>query len=1281
MRAVIEKIREVIHAINDGRRHDEALVMKVDPQAHSGVTKLRKRFRLGGMCYRLPVLSALLFSWFTFSAAGFNGHQVTEGPVTLAIGEIPVVREVDVSQTIRVSLTNTANSALQLKLSLTGLAEPCRAIGGAARDLDLPAHGASEATFQIMVGKGAWSALYPVHVLAEFNEPGSRAVRVAHAIRIFETQLAAVPAAAVEGEIIDLPPGGSLALAGLKACRPSWRLEGKELHYLPVGWQGSDPESLAFFQRGFMARGQSRLSLNVHPPYKTGTGPLFLEYRLRLPSKGPVVLRFFNAIRDVSAPEPPSDGVTFRVWVGEEKVFERHTAATTWEPGEADLSRWAGQTVNLRLESHPGPRLDPTCDSAFWGDPVVLVGEPPITLSPEQAKERLTKARAAVASGKEGAGLYVFELGQGLRAALVPGPNGVADAILAFGSEKGAVAVKGFTMALEDQNLGAWESGVRLEKLETERSGRELVLRHHLRLQREFDRDGRRIPRKSAVVTLTARFRVDQPGLRVKFTTDARLTDLALGPADTLADRVYYGHGYVIEHPGKFRAGAGGHNLATSHVGCDFAGGVSLLQACDTPPDYFLVDPDARLYALHTHPDATLTFVASHENALDCALKYRPLYDKQPAAAVAKKSGRFVFDIWGGSYAGDSRLLNRCFDYGLTNSLVMMHDWQRWGYDYRLPDIFPPQPGLGTTEDLRELGQACGKVGALWGLHDNYIDIYPDATGFGYDSVTFDAEGRPNRAWLNEGRNAQSYQFRPDKVKPYLERNLKLIEPALKPTASFVDVWTSINAFDYFDYQGRWHSKTETLRCWGEGFDKIRRMFDSGPTVSEAGSDQLIGWLDGADCQFMRLTSKGGRFSNMVPCADWEQVPWFDAVNHTRFSLHGVGYSDRYQSGRSREMHGIESDDYLSAEILTGHALMIDLPAMPRGAVRKYWLAQRFVEKVARDEIAAVRNIEGDLHRLMVTWSSGARSWVNRSQHDWVVEGRVLPPYGYLAKANGLESSIERIAGRVVERSGAENEAYVNARGFQPETLGISLEAERVEHLGARDFRLVVHWRATQPAPRELAVFYHFNRTTPGRYTDTEFYGGGAPALPTTSWKGNIVTGTNWVIHFPEGYPLGDYEILCGLYDARGKGTRYRLVGDEREHRRYRLGILRVEGEISDNQTNISKISFAPAPGPVVAARMPEPPARIDFGSIQTTGGLKVSRRPDHLLLVPLPEQDPFEVTFDISQLAGATAKASKFTAVTASGTVVRQVPYDQGSGKITFTTQSEDFGYRLDLR
>ena len=237
-------------------------------------------------------------------------------------------------------------------------------------------------------------------------------------------------------------------------------------------------------------------------------------------------------------------------------------------------------------------------------------------------------------------------------------------------------------------------------------------------------------------------------------------------------------------------------------------------------------------------------------------------------------------------------------DYSLTDSMLTMHVWQRWGYDYRLPDIFPPEPSLGSLDDLQDLSRVCRDAGIPWGLHDNYIDFYPDAEGYSYEHICFSEGGEPVKAWLNEWRDARSYRWRPDRFEPFLRRNLGLMMPALRPSHSFVDVFTSIPPIEFYDRQGSFHSALEARQCWGEAFDLIRsKLEEPAITTSESGHDQLTGHLDGADCQFLRLAEEPARFCIRLECGDWERVPWMDAVLHDRFIQHGVGYSGRYQGG------------------------------------------------------------------------------------------------------------------------------------------------------------------------------------------------------------------------------------------------------------------------------------------------------------------------------------------------------------------------------------------------
>jgi len=946
-------------------------------------------------------------------AFAFNGYVVTQGPLKMTIGDIADVTEFEKPRQVTVTLANSADTEMRMNLRMAGLVDEWYAAGQTEKSLEVAPGGQVNAVFQIAAAKGACSALYPVHIYADFQNEGRTVT--AHAVQIFKSNFEKPVTSSGHPPQVPVnivPDNGTLPLWLLRTQRAAWCYYDKPLFYMPVGWQGSSTESSTNLSYGTISRGATKNAIVMHPPWKPGGGTIFAEFSLQLPSVALIKLVFANAIRDSSATEPASDGVTFRVWADSEKLFERHTDSKKWLDAEVDLSRFAGKRILLRLESHPGPKRDTTCDSSYWGEPMVIAGKLPEPM-PETEREALRRSARMLVKTGYGRG-YLFDLDGKYRAAVIPSGQGPADAVIAIGNDEKCVVFDGLKLTVlgrETSTLGRGPGTWRHEN-------QVLTCRQLLQIEGQD-------------VELVTRIWPEKGGLRIKVSCPKRITDFAAGPADQQAPRVYYGHGYCIVEPEAFRAGFGGHNLSTSHVGFDFDGGLSLLVACDNPPDYLEVNFEQKIYSLHTHLDATMTLVPGDKGAFDCARRYRPLYDKQRAGGFEQKAGRFVFDIWGGRYAEIAETMKRMIAYDLTDSLLTVHVWQRWGYDYRLPDIYPPLPQLGTVEDMRRIAEVCGEHDIPWGLHDNYIDFYPDAADYSYDDICFTEQGEPVKAWINNGRDAQSYRWRPDRIMPFVKRNMKLIKPNLRPTHYFIDVFTSLPCFDFYDEQGNFHSMLETRKSWGETFAWIRDYLgDNAPMTSEAGHDQLTGYLDGSDCQHLQLSPVGESFCIKLACKDWERVPWFDAVLHDKFSLHGVGYSSRYQGGRDRQGHGIESDDYVSAEILEGHALMIDRGAFGRGAVRKYWLAQDFVRSIAVDEIESVEFVDADIHKQIIAWKSGARVYVNRGADDWSVAGKTLPQYGYFARNGRIESGIERIDGVIVEQSRGPSGDYFNARAF-----------------------------------------------------------------------------------------------------------------------------------------------------------------------------------------------------------------------------------------------------------
>jgi len=1210
------------------------------------VSMLRNFRQLAGLCGMIWWCGAM-------AASGFNGHLVEEGPLQLEIMEFPAPERAGEPVEVRAVLRNRGDKEIACELDLHGLVDEWRPVAEDTAPIRVKPGGEAGHVFRITADQGVEQALYPVHVTA-WDEPSGLNL---HAVRIFESKIPKPGASARAGRLL-VPVGGVVRLAEAKNSTVVWELADGKRGGRPAGWTGSDEQTGTSRSVQEIDRGGLKRSIVVHPPWRNCKGVMRCEIPVQLPVEGPLVLDYSTAVRDPDPNGNTGDGITFRVRVDGEQVAQRHHGSRTWIEDKVDLAKWAGKAVTIALETDPGPRMDTTFDQGYWGDPVIRSGPEPrvATVGEINALQGRVLELLGGGGGDED---VVIELGSGGRVAVAPGPNGVVDGVIGLAMEGKTVRFRGLEVAVWKSRLGERNSEKRIERVEVKKNANGgWCFEHHCR-----DKEGEFVLR----ITLWA----EGDGLRMKADCPRWITRLALGPADQNAKRVYGGHGYVIEEPEAFRMGFGGHSLAASHVAADFDGGLTVLTASDHPPVAWEVDPAQRRYSLVTRYDATLTLVPGVAGGLEAALRYRPLYDKPAAPGVSAKAGRFVFDIWGGRYAELEELMRGAVDYGLTDSMLTVHVWQRWGYDYRLPDIFPPAPGMGTLEEMKGLSKYCRDAEIPWGLHDNYIDFYPDAEDYTYDRICFHEGGTPVKAWINRGRDAQSYRWRPDSFAPFLKRNLRLIVPAVEPTHSFVDVFTSIPPVEFSGRDGEFHSALETRKHWNECFDTIRdALLGPAITTSEAGHDQLTGHLDGADCQFLELSPEPKKHVIPLRCGDWERVPWFDAVLHDRFSLHGVGYSSRYQNMRERSRHGIESDDYISAEMLTGHALMIDRGGWLRGGVRKYWLAQAVARALAMDVIEEAGWVDGDLHRQQVKWSKGMMVKVNRGSDDWTVDGVVLPEFGYVASDGKVRSAIEKIGGRMVERSSWPGGYYVNSRTQSPpgSPWPITPRAGEFESLEGRTFRLPIRWSVGWAPDVDANVFVHVIADAAEEDVAEEIVGQGdhRPEVPTSKWSGEVVTGSKNVVRLREDLPAGEYPLVVGLFT---KSARLTLLGESAGGGRYRLGTVRLA---EDGEVSFEAGSFE---SPKVVGNPPG--TVVDFGVAATDGAFRALLGEQEITVTPLPGAKPMNVEL---RLPDGWPKDGgwKVVVLGRDGKAGGELAAEADGGKVVFRTRDGEFGYRV---
>ena len=1268
----------------------------------------------------LPFLViGLLLSQSLFA---YTYNKATVGPLSVEIAKPGVMRNPDEPLEIFTRLKNSAATPLDVTLTFTTIEtiEFVEATGDKktlTQTVKVPAGGQLDVKTAVVGKPGTLSVHYPIHLTAEWDFAGTPGTQSVTVVQPFESTITPNPnwptsnpqlGQLIENDdelpLIVVPNGGGLALTDLTAYRVFWtqdRASGK-IVYEPVGWQGSNDHSGASLSRHSALRGGiSRPSLNMHPAWRGGPGNVGVDYRIKLPTATPMTFMCFGAMRDVAPPEPPTDGVTFRVVAqgrghDEEELFvQKNIVGTNWEPIELDLTPLAGKEILLRLIADPGPKRDTTCDLSFWGDPTIFAGKKPTFADPvvrEKRQEEVhTECVAAMKSGKSESGhTEIFELDGGQRVVLTSGSYGFADGKIAIGTPQQFIVYDGIEITVKDQPLAKWPTTLAIRRIIFDAATPDQTY--------EIEIDGKKSMLRYSI-------RKNGPALQLSIDCDEKtwITSIRLGPASEVVDKVYYGHGYCVVKPKAFTAIADGLRLTTSHVAFEYPNGLSMLLASTTAPRELVVDPEQKIATLVVHPATTLTLLPGDKGAFDCAIRYRAINPKKAASGVKTKAGRFCFDLWGGTYKRHDEIADNAIRYGLTDSLVIIHGWQRYGYDNRLPDIWPPNTGPGTLAQMQKTLKKCDAAGILYGLHDNYIDFYPDAEGYCMDVLSFERDGQPRKAWLNEGVNARSYQFRPDTFMPFLKRNFEMMLQELPQSCYFVDVFSSLAPPDFYDREGNLHTRAETLRHWGESFDYMREQLTASsrysgadpnrndfhaPTISESGCDFLIGHLDGADCLFARLDDKPNEFVAIVPCGGWERVPWFDAVNHTTFSLHGVGYSNRYEGGTGRTLHGIESDDYICAEIMTGHSLMVDLGSATRGAVRKYWLLQDMIRELADCEIESVEFVDGDIHRQKIVWKSpdGKRTttvWINRGQTDWRLDEFALPPYGFLSKGTTKQAGIVRSKeSKVVEFStnllGTDWKFYTNGRQQTVEGLlpiRVAMKPESFKRQDGNRFEGELLWVAEEGAPLDYSVFIHlvpdgWKRGSDNREGLVVVHSAEMP-VPTTQWKGEIVTPFR-NLTISDSVPAGKYQLLVGLYAAATDGHRAHLVAQDDDNARYRVGLLTV---VRDKNGKLADMTFEAEPPKQdfesqLIERLSPNVQPIDFAAIRTSGAFLLEGFDDHTVLTPLPDEKGTAV--DI-RWEGTTAVV---LAEDADGEKIREVTSELKDGRLTFTTVKGEFRY-----
>lgn len=285
--------------------------------------------------------------------------------------------------------------------------------------------------------------------------------------------------------------------------------------------------------------------------------------------------------------------------------------------------------------------------------------------------------------------------------------------------------------------------------------------------------------------------------------------------------------------------------------------------------------------------------------------------------------GRLIYPQW--------NYLKKLWDAGVKNVWVQIHDWQNYhnnpmnnvltGYDDALPCVLPPNSnnspnseygGKTILDSIAKIARL--KYGYRVGLHENYVDYYPNSTVCGAwdkNDVGLDPDGNWTKTFYNQHKiRIQSYLLKPSIVDSVVSRWSSLIQKSIPYlNGCYLDVHSAfIPHSDYNSSVPNTGMYRETVKQYRKLYPILRKNH-GGPVQGEGGAQFLFqGYADDIEA---RLVTPGNDRGYTMP-----MLVNFDLAKlHSKTMVHGVGFFPLWKSGRNYN----DILSYIATELAYGH--------------------------------------------------------------------------------------------------------------------------------------------------------------------------------------------------------------------------------------------------------------------------------------------------------------------------------------------------------------------------
>jgi hypothetical protein len=1084
-------------------------------------------------------------------------------------------------------------------------------------------------------------------------------------------------------------PLGQTNLGDIGRYRVAYQSYGGDVVEMPVSWSGHFEEKSGIsYQTAQRLLGRNAFLL--HSPWRVDPGKVWVDYRLTLPDTKPLKLAFGIAMKPGMVGPDKSDGVTFSCFLdagaGFVELMRQHQTEGKWRDYKFDLAPFAGRTVTLRLQTEPGPKNSPSFDYSYFGGARIEAGA--TTESVRNTVARLVDRPA-----------YKAVADKSLVALANDPTRGIIPASLVAGRNEVRQAGDAWLFTYEGEDC---------------------------RIEYRYE------PKTGTLDDVTVRVDGGDPfrpaaGGGVRFAGDAALQRQSVAQADDKVVATFAGPGCQVTWTFGIRDKAFLVGVTCDQpvaLGADLGGiaDADLRRSMAVPYFYGAMDylPGMGLYACrewdwtqsnasvcaqrsasyHPKTDGTRNpLVESGYIAVSPAVQeVLPNLPHPQSPYKGLLGGRIMLDVWrhhrNNSYAGDAAILRDLKDNGVDHLAIIQHVWQRYGYDAKLPDHIPANPAFGGDEGMIEYGKAANECGYVWSVHENYIDLYPDAPSYDASARVLKADGSPSKAWFNKSTGVQSYGLKCNRALGYAKQNAPEIHRRYQTTAAYLDVHTCVPPWHQLD-----HEANQPFAAMARGkvkFDtelfQYMRDTHEGPLFGEGANHMYwAGRCDGVEAQVQGKEDHS-------PFLD------FDLLRiHPQMVNHGMGYYERWFRRGYNHVPGVDScapfqiDKYRAQELAYGHAGFIGNLAtnniqwiakehnLMHPVQRLYGTtrASRIEYEVAGQFVTASVALAVDRpERQRITYDSGLRLWVNWGETPWQVEGRTLPQWGFLALGPDTEVWTAQTEQGLADYASCPEFAFVDARThfdmpYLKSGTDIEPKIRSFKWLGDRKAEITYEWRVGEEVKDDYMCFVHFLNEGA---SNAMIAGQADHALPkpTSTWRaGEAIVDGPHVVEFPANY--NDFEIVIGLYSRKG---RLQMKGTDHDGHRYLIGVVNIadgKGQLGDLAAASAKYDEEIAKADF-SRNMTQPGTWIDFGALATDGSLKVNRGKDRLVVYAYPRGRRFTVELDAKAL-GLTQAPNKIQALKPlSDEVLQDIPFERHGTRIRFTVGQKDAGRYLVL-